>query len=342
MSVDFEPVDVKQDLDLSDVVRTNIEGTSAADYDVEYGVLPINEGQLAAPTHNVGVPADGTLGYYETNGEGDSEQYEVSEATLKAGGKGYTKDAIADIKGISPADIPAKVKITSVEPSIYGVASATASGESMAGYAKNETITIAGASGDTSAVLTIGSVEPTVYHVATATAAGTMSGYVDGETITIEGAEGDIPAVLTLTVAEGAITALTVTNAGLFASDIAGTVSTFVYEGQGTGLELSVTTAANANAGAIKTLTVTTAGEFASDIAGAVPAGKITYSGSGTGATISVTTSVLNSDAGEILSIQLVSAGSYCKELDGDVDVIAGSGTGGKVTVDMAKIEPAE
>lgn len=84
-TIDFEPVEVTQDLDLSEVVRTNIEGTSAVDYDVEYGVLPVNPEQLVAPTHNVGVPAEGTLGSYETDGGAGSDEESGDESGEESG-----------------------------------------------------------------------------------------------------------------------------------------------------------------------------------------------------------------------------------------------------------------
>lgn len=78
------------------------------------------------------------------------------------------------------------------------------------------------------------------YKVASATASGTMTGYVTAETITILGDTGDTAAVLTITAEDGAITALTVTTAGEFATDISGELSTYQYEGTGTGAEITV------------------------------------------------------------------------------------------------------
>ena len=341
--IDFEPTDVK---DLTMPERTVIEGANVIDYDVEYGTLPVNPEQLAAPTYNVGVPAEGTLGFYETDGTGDAEQYEVDSVTLKAGGKGYVENAVAKIRGISPSDVLAEVTIKSVEPTVYSVASAAATvetGETMTGYAKDETITIAGASGDTSAVLTIASVTAPVYNIASATASGdAMTGYNTNEVITIPGASGDTAAVLTITAEEGVITGLTVTTAGEFASSISGVLTSddYSYGGEGIGATITVVGGVADAGGSITGLTVTTAGEFASNIAGTVDPAKITYSGSGQNAVIVVTTDT-NADAGEILSIELKSKGVYAKELDGDVDIIAGSGTGGKVTVDMEKIDPS-
>ena len=70
-TIDFEPTNV-QDLELPE--RSVIEGANVIDYDVEYGVLPVNAEQLAAPTHNVAVPAEGTLGIYATDGAASSEE----------------------------------------------------------------------------------------------------------------------------------------------------------------------------------------------------------------------------------------------------------------------------
>lgn len=123
------------------------------------------------------------------------------------------------------------------------------------GYKVNDVLTIDLDTDD--AKLKVTSVTPDKYAVATATASGTMSGYLTGETITIA---GETNAVLTITAEEGAITALTVTTAGVFASDIAGSVTTFTYEGLGTGLELAVTTS-TITGGAITGVVITNVGE---------------------------------------------------------------------------------
>ena len=78
------------------------------------------------------------------------------------------------------------------------------------------------------------------YAITSATATGTMSGYETNETITILGAEGDTSAVLTIMAEDGAITALTVTNAGEYAEDISGEVSTYTYVGEGEGAVITV------------------------------------------------------------------------------------------------------
>lgn len=85
---------------------------------------------------------------------------------------------------------------------------------------------------------------PLKYKVKSASVAGTMEGYVSDETITILGAEGDTSAVLKITAAEGVITALEVVNPGLYAENIAGSVSTYEYSGSGTGAEITVATEA--------------------------------------------------------------------------------------------------
>ena len=151
------------------------------------------------------------------------------------------------------------------------------------GYAANDALEIAGAEGDTPAVITVKSVKPVKYSVASATAAGTMSDYVSGETITILGAEGDTAAVLTITAEDGVITALTVSEAGEYAEDIAGEVSTYSYEGSGTGLELSVVTTESSDAGEVLTFEYTE-GEYSSNLSGT----KTLASATGEGAQFSV------------------------------------------------------
>lgn len=123
------------------------------------------------------------------------------------------------------------------------------------GYAVNDVLTIDLDTDD--AKLKVTSVTPNKYAVATATASGTMTGYLTGETITVA---GETNAVLTITAEEGAITALTVTTAGVFASDIAGSITDFTYEGEGTGLELAVTTS-TITGGAITGVVISDIGE---------------------------------------------------------------------------------
>lgn len=61
----FEETSVT-DLELPE--RTVMEGANVIDYDVEYDIYPIEPEQLAPSTHNVAVPAEGTLGAYGTDG----------------------------------------------------------------------------------------------------------------------------------------------------------------------------------------------------------------------------------------------------------------------------------
>ena len=150
-------------------------------------------------------------------------------------------------------------------------------------YLENDELTITGSEGDTAAVITVKTVNPTKYQIASATASGTMSGYETGETITILGAEGDTAAVLTITAESGAITALTVTTAGEYSEDPTGEVSTYTYEGSGTGLELAVVGEETATSGGVATFEFT-AGEYATNLSGS----KTLASTTGTGATFNV------------------------------------------------------
>lgn len=127
------------------------------------------------------------------------------------------------------------------------------------GYVVNDALTIDLDTDD--AKLKVTSVTPDTYAIATATASGTMTGYETGETITIA---GETNAVLTITAEEGVITALTVTTAGVFASDIAGSITDFTYEGEGTGLELAVTTS-TITGGAITDVVISDIGESTTD-----------------------------------------------------------------------------
>ena len=82
------------------------------------------------------------------------------------------------------------------------------------------------------------------YKVVSATVSGEMHGYQSGEVITVLGGPDDTAAVLTVTAAEGVITELAVTEAGLYAEDIAGELSTYSYEGTGEGAVITVVTEA--------------------------------------------------------------------------------------------------
>lgn len=129
------------------------------------------------------------------------------------------------------------------------------------GYAVNDVLTIDLDTDD--AKLKVTAVKPLTYHIATATASGTMSGYLTGETITVKGAPGDTAAVLSIAAEDGVISGLTVENDDSYSTNIEGTISSdnIIYEGEGTGLELSVTTESNSDAGAVTGVVITDAGE---------------------------------------------------------------------------------
>ena len=150
-------------------------------------------------------------------------------------------------------------------------------------YVVDDELTITGSEDDTPSIITVKTVTDPKYTVATATASGTMTGYQSDETITILGAEGDTAAVLTITADQGVITALTVTEAGEYASNIAGEITTYEYTGSGEGLELSVTTS-ETESGAILTFEYTE-GLYSSDESGT----KTLASTTGSGATFNVT-----------------------------------------------------
>lgn len=151
-------------------------------------------------------------------------------------------------------------------------------------YLVDDVLTIEGSEGDTPATITVLTVKPDTYSVSSATAAGTMSGYESGETITILGSEGDVAAVLTITAEAGSITSLAVTEAGSYSTDISGEVSTYSYEGVGTGLELTVVASKDSESGAILTFEFTE-GLYASDLSGSKSLDSIT----GAGAVFNVT-----------------------------------------------------
>ena len=69
-SRDMEP-NPFEETDVTDVFipeRTVMEGANDITYEVEYDIYPIDDDQLKPSTHNVGVPAEGTLGAYATDG----------------------------------------------------------------------------------------------------------------------------------------------------------------------------------------------------------------------------------------------------------------------------------
>ena len=63
--------------------------------------------------------------------------------------------------------------------------------------------------------------EPSTYKIKTVTVKTAGTGYDDSFTMTFE---GDTDAVVTLTATDGAITAATITTAGVLASDISGDI----------------------------------------------------------------------------------------------------------------------
>lgn len=141
----------------------------------------------------------------------------------------------------------------------------------------------------TDASFKVTAVEPLVYKVnsATATTETEMVNYVSNETITVKGAEGDTPAVLTITAEEGAITSLTVTDAGVFVNDVAGVVNAadMIYNGEGTGAIINVATINTANiAGGITGIEIVNAG-----ISNAIVNNPVNIvNGTGSGATVNL------------------------------------------------------
>lgn len=336
-AIDFEPTDVK-DLELPK--RSVVEGANVIDYDVEYGVLPVDPEQLAAPTHNVAVPAEGTLDDYATDGT-ETAKFEVVSVSLKEGGAGYVKDEVVTIAGVASSDVPAEVTVKSVTPDTYTVSSATASG-TMSGYKKDEIIGIAGAEGDIAASLKIEGVTSGIYVLNSIQWQSETSGYVTGETVTIPTPGASDPdIVITLTATDGVVTGVSADEAYAvdFTEDIAGTYTSadYTYAGSGTGLVLQLDCIEAELGGAITGLEVVDGGKYASDISGSINAAKIVYSGEGSGAEIS-DVCVVSPDSGEILSIELKSAGEYSDDLDGVHAVVSENGSGASVEVVAEKI----
>lgn len=157
------------------------------------------------------------------------------------------------------------------------------------GYAVNDVLTADLDLED--AKFKVTAVKPLTYHIATATASGTMSGYLTGETITVKGAPGDTAAVLSIVAEEGAITGLTVENDDSYSTNIEGPIDpdNIVYEGEGTGLELSVTTESNSDAGAITAITIKEGGESST---GTISNPVSVTGGTGSGAKLTLTLSL--------------------------------------------------
>lgn len=343
-AIDFEPTDVK---DLTMPERTVIEGANVIDYDVEYGVLPVDPDQLAAPTHNVAVPAEGTLGPYQTDGEGESDIWKVIDVTVKAGGKGYVKDATVKVPGKYPSDVPAVIKIDSLtDASHYELPSVTLI-NGGAYFQVGETITLnLGSEGDTNPVVTVTAIKQDEYYQISEV---TVGGVVDGVqspvvAVFIKGpATGDEDAELTCELENGSIKSADVYGKGKFSTDPS-TWETIVYEvyndeQQQVEADLDIVIDSTDHiTGIIDTIALTNKGYFASSTSAGL-FGNTPGSLHGVGASISYPASVEVSD-GVIGSVSIVSEGSYARELDGDIDVVAGNGTGGKITVDMEMEEP--
>lgn len=157
------------------------------------------------------------------------------------------------------------------------------------GYAVNDVLTADLDLED--AKFKVTAVKPLAYHIATATASGTMSGYLTGETITVKGAPGDTAAVLSIVAEEGVITGLTVENDDSYSTNIEGPIasSNIIYEGEGIGLELSVTTESNSDAGAITAITIKEGGESST---GTISNPVSVTGGTGSGAKLTLTLSL--------------------------------------------------
>lgn len=189
----------------------------------------------------------------------------------------YQKAIYRRPKQLTRAVYQRENNVIPVEGSTFTISSVALSSAGK-GYAVNDELTVEGGADDVPATITVKSVTPTVYQVTAATPSGTMADYVSGETITILGGEGDTPAVLTITAEDGVITALEVTNAGSYAEDISGEISTYTYEGSGTGLVLTVTAGVTDNSGSIESFDYTN-GSYTSDLSGVFTLSSTTGSG---------------------------------------------------------------
>jgi hypothetical protein len=149
------------------------------------------------------------------------------------------------------------------------------------GYAPTNTITLTGGTFSQAIVLTVATTKLVSIAI---NAAG--SGYAVNDTITLAGGAGATPAVLTVTtVSTGAITGVSITNAGSFTTNSA-TFTQASTSGSGTGATF------NTALFGVNTQTVTNVGNYT--VIPSNPVSQGSTSGSGTGYTCNVVWQVLS------------------------------------------------
>lgn len=232
---------------------------------------------------------------YQGGDTGTGGESVASYGTIVAG-SGWTS---APTVSVSAPTAPGGV--TATIAAHYKALSATVTtigtGDTDADYLVGNTLTVSGGTSTTATVFTVASVK-----VRTAvTAAGGTTIWTTGDTVTFSAAGWATPAVLTVTAAAGAITALTVTNAGSWTtsgsvpSDPVAPSSATVADGGGYQNDATFNLGFGINA-----ITLTTAGDYT--VFPSNPAATTTNSVNGTGATLTVTWG--------LLSVAVVTGGS--------------------------------
>lgn len=220
----------------------------------------------------------------------------LSGVTITANGSYATKPTIGTTGNGSGATFAATMKAVSATPAVAG-----------SGYASADTITPTGGSHTINSILTVA----TTKLVSLAVNAG-GSNFSVGDTITLAGGVFGTAAVVTVSaVSSGAITAVTISNAGSYTTN-----TTTFTQGSTSGVGSGATF--NTGVFGVNTVTVSTPGAYTTLPSSPVAQGAT--SGSGTGATFTMLWGVLS---------VAVTAGGSGYDSTSALSVTGGGGTGG-------------
>lgn len=265
-------------------VFDNIGGTGAAFWTNLVNAVNLGQNGLRGPSQ-ICVASTGSI---------------ISSVTVLTAGSYATLPTLGSTGSGSGAVLNATMKAVSAVPVVAG-----------SGYVPTDTITLTGGVHTINSILTVS----TTKLVSVAVNAG-GSNYLVGDTITLAGGTFSTATILTVaTVNSGAITGVTITNAGSYTAN----TSSFTQgstSGVGTGATF------NTALFGVNTAAVTTAGAYTTLPSSPVSQGST--SGSGAGATFTVLWG--------LLSVQVASAGSGYTTSSG-FSVTGGSGSGATGTL---------
>jgi hypothetical protein len=239
-----------------------------------------------------------------------------SGATAEAFLKALSGSFVAAGTGYLPADTITLAGGTKVTTAVLTVATVKAVSTALVapgtGYNVADTITAAGGTSSTKAIVTVGAVK----IVAVATIADGGASYVEGDILTAAGGTGTAAIFQVDTTNSGVITGLSLVSGGSYTVKPGSPIS--LTGGSGTGAQITATYG-------VSTITVTTAGSYT--VVPSSPIAQFATSGSGTGATFSL--------GWGVLTATVSTAGKYSALPANAVAQASTSGSGSGATVNI-------